>query len=462
MSMVQDSSAAADIRIVRRQSKSAQHVSTDICVVGAGISGVSAALEAARLGRNVTIVDGLPTLGGQAVNSIIGTFCGLFANGTHGHQFTYGIAEHILRELGKIPGALYRRHGPVTTVVYYDEIALGRWVEEAIRAAGITVILGAVLRDTRRDGARVKELELATRYGDLRLEATGFVDATGDAAVTWLAGFSCRESANRQVYGTQMVVLENIDEASHPSRDEMAARMKEKGDAYQLVRRNAVSFVIPGRGIAVLNMTHTETPLEAMAAARSQLEGKAQADRAVQFLKDEFPKCFGRARVRAYGNPGVRQTRWIAGRHQLTVAEVRDGTKYADAIGRTAWPIELHDHGAGYVWQTFPEDHVHYIPLGSLIPADADNLVAAGRCIDADLAALSSVRVMGPCIAMGAAAAHALDLAGSGSVHQIDTAALRRRLHDNLERNDPQPRSALGVEESRHAQDRRQTARTHA
>src|SRR6478672_6840867 len=135
-------------RIVRRPAGAAPvRVSADICVVGAGIAGVSAALEAARLGRKVAIVDGLPTLGGQAVNSIIGTFCGLFANGTHGHQFTYGIAEDILRDLGKLPGPLYRRHGPVTTVVYYDEIALGRWVEEQSRAAGITVILGAVLRD---------------------------------------------------------------------------------------------------------------------------------------------------------------------------------------------------------------------------------------------------------------------------------------------------------------------------
>ncbi|MGA8229502.1 MAG: FAD-dependent oxidoreductase, partial [Xanthobacteraceae bacterium] len=342
MSMAQDSTPAADTRIVRREAQPAQPVSADICVVGAGIAGVSAALEAARLGRKVAIVDGLPTLGGQAVNSIIGTFCGLFANGTHGPQFTYGIAEDILRDLGRIPEALYRRHGPVTTVVYYDEIALGRWIEEAIRAAGITVILGAVLRGVRLDGRRVKELELATRYGDLRLSATGFVDATGDAALTWQAGFACRESASRQVYGTQMVVLENIDEASHPQRDEMAARMKEKGDAYQLVRRNAVSFVIPGRSIAVLNMTHTETPLEPLAAAKSQLEGKAQADRAVQFLKDEFPKCFGQSRVRAYGNPGIRQTRWIAGRHQLSVDEVRNGTKFPDAISRTAWPIELH------------------------------------------------------------------------------------------------------------------------
>jgi hypothetical protein len=75
---------------------------------------------------------------------------------------------------------------------------------------------------------------------------------------------------------------------------------------------------------------------------------------------------------------------------------------------------------------------VHYVPFGSLTPADADNIVAAGRCIDADGAALSSVRVMGPCIAMGAAAAHTLDLAGSGSVHQIDIAALRRRLAANV------------------------------
>jgi hypothetical protein len=40
---------------------------------------------------------------------------------------------------------------------------------------------------------------------------------------------------------------------------------------------------------------------------------------------------------------------------------------------------------------------------------------------------------MGPCIAMGAAAAHALDLAGAGSVHQIDLAALKARLARNLE-----------------------------
>jgi len=121
---------------------------------------------------------------------------------------------------------------------------------------------------------------------------------------------------------------------------------------------------------------------------------------------------------------------------QLSVDDVMAGTRFPDAIGRTAWPIELHDHGGGHRWHAFSEDHVHYIPLSCLTPADADNVVAAGRCIDADTAALSSVRVMGPCIALGAAAAHALDLARTGSVHQIDLAALAERVRDNVERTD--------------------------
>jgi hypothetical protein len=35
---------------------------------------------------------------------------------------------------------------------------------------------------------------------------------------------------------------------------------------------------------------------------------------------------------------------------------------------------------------------------------------------------------------MGTAAAHALDLAGTKSVHEIDLAALQKRLTDNLDR----------------------------
>ncbi len=428
---------SAGTKIVRRGVGSRPtRVSADICVIGSGAAGMSAAIEGARAGRRVVLVDSLPALGGQAVNSIIATFCGLFSNGTHGYQFTHGIADDILRDLGAQENALFYRRGPHTTVVYYDEIALGRWVEKAMLAAGVTVIVGAVMRNVRVEGRRVTGFDLSTRYGDVEVEANGFVDASGDAALVWQAGFACREPADGPVFGTQMLIVENIDETKVPTREELPARMREKAGDYGLLRREGLSFVIPGRGVAAMNMTHVETPLEPIAATLKGIEGKEQADRAFAFLKNEFPECFGKARIRTYGFPGIRQTRWIVGRQQLTVDDVRAGTKFQDTIARTAWPIELHDHGSGHHWHVFDKDHVHYVPFGSLVPAEADNIVAAGRCIDADNAALSSVRVMGPCIAMGAAAAHAFDLAGSGSVHQIDIEALKLRVHDNLERTD--------------------------
>ena len=424
-------------RIVQSGGRGAQSVTSDICVVGAGIAGVSAALEAAELGRKVILADSLPALGGQAVNSIIGTFCGLFANGYDGHQVTHGIADGILRDLGAQGALHYLRGGPSNTVVVmYDEIALSRWIEEAVRKANITVLLGAVMRKVVRDGGRVRAVEFATRYGDVTVAAAGFVDASGDAALTFEAGFACRENSDGPLYGSQMVVLEGVDEANHPARPEMIARLKEKAGEYGLVRRDGFSFVFPGRGISLINLTHVETPLEPFAASRNALLGKAMADDVIRFLKTEYPDTFANARVRAYGFPGIRQTRWIKGRQQLTVHDVRAGTRFPDAIARTGWPIELHDRAEGTVWEPFGDDHLHYVPFGALVPEEADNVVAVGRCIDGDSAALSSVRVMGPCIAMGAAAAHALDLAGSGSVQQIDIAALRSRVAGNVDRVD--------------------------
>jgi 2-polyprenyl-6-methoxyphenol hydroxylase-like FAD-dependent oxidoreductase len=423
-------------RVVTKNKKTAvQEVRVDICVVGAGIAGVSTALEAARLGHDVALVDGLPALGGQAVNSIIGTICGLFSNGPNSYQFTHGIADDILRDLNLI-GALHWRRGPMTTVIMYDEVALSRWIENAVRSAGITVILGAVLRGVMLEEKRVRWIDLATRYGDVRLTANAFVDATGDASLVWHAGLPCREPAEGLVYGSQMVVLEGIDIEKMPGRDEISECLRERAPDYGLVRRDGFAFAFPGRGTALVNMTHVETPLEPVSAAAKALDGKAQADKVVQFLKSEFPSAFGNARVRSYGLPGIRQTRWIVGCYQLTVDDVRAGTRFPDAVARTAWPIELHDRLEGYIWEPFSDDHVHYVPLRSLTPPDVDNLVAVGRCIDGDVAALSSVRVNGPCMAMGMAAAHALDLAGNGSVHQIDIEILQERLADNLVRTD--------------------------
>jgi hypothetical protein len=418
---------------VRRTKAVPIRLSADLCVLGSGVAGVAAALESARMGKKVVLVDGAPQLGGLAVGAMVGTFCGFYSNGPQPRLIQRGVAEEILRDLrasGDTHDITGRRN---TIIVQYRVTALQRWIEEAVRKAGIDVVLGAVLESVRREGRRIAGLDLATRYGPVEVEARGFVDASGDAALAWNAGLECREPGSR-IFGTNMFTLEGFEPAALAAFDRaaLAKRLEEKGRDYGVRRQDGFLFAPPGKDEALVNMTHIETPLDPVGASRAMLDGRDQVDRLVRFLRTEFPEVFAKVRVRSYALPGIRQTRWIAGLYQLTAADVREGRGFDDAIARASWPIELHDRPEGVHWEVFGDDHMHYVPFRSLIHAEADNLVAAGRCIDADPVALSAVRVMGPCIAMGTAAAHALDLAGSGSVHQLDLGALRTRLAHNL------------------------------
>ncbi|HET6499148.1 MAG TPA: FAD-dependent oxidoreductase [Amycolatopsis sp.] len=419
------------VHTVRRPAEAPGHrITADVCVVGAGVAGTSAAIESAKLGRDVVLVDAQPVLGGQMVNSLIGLFAGVFGNAPEYRQLTHGIFDEIFADLGRTGDLHFNRTH--TQTVFYDEVVLGRWIEERVRELGIKVILGAVIQDVEVRDGRVEAVSFASRYGDITVRATGFVDSSGDAALAWAAGLPCR-IPDRAIYGSQQIILEHLDETHKPDHAEISAVVREKADEYGLVRRDGLAFFFPGRNTAVLNMTHIEAPLDPVRAAEAQLAGKAQADRVVSFLRAEFPKAFGNAKVRAYGFPGRRQTRWLAAVHQLTLDEVRTGHRFADSVARTSWPIELHDRADGYVWELFEPDHVHYVPLRSMLPPDVHNLVAAGRCVDGDAAALSSIRVMGPCAAMGAGAAHALELAGADSVHDVDPGNLHDRLAENLD-----------------------------
>jgi hypothetical protein len=423
-------------RVLRRSTKPAPKViSADVCVVGSGIAGVSAALEAARIGRSVVIVDAAPSLGGQAVGSIIGTIIGLYTHGHEPYQITHGIADDLIADL-TAEGSLSRRVSMTGTITFqYDEVRLARWIEQKIEQAGIRALVGAVLTDVVFEQRRVRHLELATRFGAVRVEAGAYVDASGDATLCYQAGLEVREP-DAPVYGSLNFIIEGYD--SEAVKDlvikEVHDRLAERGSQYGLVRHDGFLMHFPGKTVMLANVTHFETPLDPTAGAQMVFEGRRQADNIIRFLRAEFSRIFANARVRTYGNPGLRQTRWIVGSRQLTLDQIRSGDRPADAAARCAWWVELHNATDLVHWERFEPGHVYYIPLSCMTPRDADNIVAAGRCVDADVSALSAIRVMGPCIAMGTAAAHALDLAGSASVHEIDLAALQQRLADNLDR----------------------------
>ncbi|HEX6508835.1 MAG TPA: FAD-dependent oxidoreductase, partial [Chloroflexota bacterium] len=378
---------------------------------------------------------GAPALGGQAIGSIIGTIIGLYTHGPNAYQITHGIADELIKDLTE-EGSLLRLHHS-TVVFQYDEVRLARWMERKVQAAGIDAVVGAVLTEVAFRERRVRHLEFATRFGGLRVEADTYVDSSGDATLSYEAGLPVREP-EEPVFGTLNFLIEGYDleAVKSMSIEAIRARLETHGKDYGLVRHDGFLMHFPGKNFMLANISHFETPLDPLATASMVFEGRRQADGVLRFLRGEFAAIFANARIRTYGNPGLRQTRWIVGSRQLTLDDIRKAERPPDAAARCAWWVELHNAKELVHWERFPDNHVYYIPLSCMVPKDADNIVVAGRCVDADSHALSAIRVMGPCIAMGTAAAHALDLAGSGSVHDIDLGKLQTRLEDNLERRD--------------------------
>lgn len=430
-------SEVIETRTVRRpeSEQEIKVVEADICVLGAGISGVSAALEAAKLGRKVVLVDGAPAIGGQAIGSVIGTIIGLFTHGDDAYQLTHGIADELISEMTE-DGSLLRHHH-LTVTFQYDEVRLGRWMEAKVEAAGIKTLVGAVLTDVSFENRRVRHIDFATRFGAVRVKANGYVDSSGDASLSYACGLEVREPT-APIFGSMNFLIEKYHPENVRNLDmqEVHARLKERGEKYGLVRHDGWLMPFHEKDFMLANISHIETPLDPLGAADMVFAGRRQADNVLRFLQSEFPDIFANARVRLYGNPGIRQTRWIVSRRQLTLDDIRSADRPADAVARCSWSVELHDSAELVHWEHFEHGHVYYIPLSCLVPREADNIIVAGRCVDADSHALSAIRVMGPCIAMGTAAAHALDLAGSDGIDSIDLAVLRKRLHDNLERTD--------------------------
>ena len=420
------------MKTVRMEDRPAQVYRGDVCVVGSGAAGLSAALEAVGRGKTVVLVDGAPQLGGQAVGAALGTICGLFRNGPVPRRLTHGVMDDLFETMFAEGDASLRRVRG-TFILDYVPNAWMRWAERKIAETGIVPLPGAIVRRVECRDGHVEALSLSTRFGDARVEAARFVDASGDAVLAWQAGLELRES-ERQVLGTVMAILEDVDTelcAGYP-RSLYHDLIREHAEEFGLVRAEGPVFVLPGTRKLLLNLTHVETPMETAGLALAGIEGRRQVDALLALFKRELPEAFREAKVAVYGNAGIRQTRTIVGRSHVAVEDIATGARPPDAIARTAWPIELHGEMSGAHWTIFDEDHVHYIPFGAMLPQGLHNVVVAGRCIDAAPAALASLRVMGPCFAMGRAAATAASLTDSGSLHQIDIAALQDAVGDNL------------------------------
>ena len=115
---------------------------------------------------------------------------------------------------------------------------------------------------------------------------------------------------------------------------------------------------------------------------------------------------------------GVRETRHIKCLYQVSDDDAMNGTRFDDAIANGSYVLDLHhqdkpgitfkylDGTQRYSRPGYPDERSRWrpetptdptfyqVPLRSIIPLQYDNLMVAGRMLDASIIAFSGIRVM--------------------------------------------------------------------
>ncbi len=260
--------------------------------------------------------------------------------------------------------------------------------------------------------------------------ATAFIDTSGEADLAHLAGAECESAPpeKRQqpayIFSIAHVKMDAVDEEGRlefsrvivmgirngildprlaaavmrptciPDQAQVTVDLDAEGDHYsQLNPEFLTKFQILGKNLA----TQLETHL------RSQLTGFEECEITT------FP-----------AHVGIRESRRIAGRHQLTGQEILNGAEFDDTVCRSAWPIELRKTACGAEMEYPGKNKPCSIPLRALLSKDFDNLLMAGRCISSTHEAQGALRVIGTCLSMGQAAGLAAAHLVSSSNHCIE------------------------------------------
>jgi hypothetical protein len=399
-------------------------IAVDVLVCGGGLAGTMAAVAAARAGAQVLLVERYGFLGGNATGGAVAQFNSWQTAG--GRRVVAGLASEVVERLAAYGAAGAHEVFTMSTghrmdrVEYAPEV-LKLVLDDMVTEAGVQPLLHAMLLDVQREGDRIASVQVLTKSGVLAVRPRVLVDTSGDIDALHRAGARFLElGAGEQLQPATMmfrfgpVDFARFDAIANEERSALARRGFEQG---ALARAALHAARDPFGTDAWFNISRLGIDAtDVMALSRAEIEGRRQAWRAAQYLREAVPGC-EQGRLQAFGTQvGVRETRRIAGDHVLTAEELLQPVAFDDAIAAGAYPIDIHPAaGAGLDYRGLGEDHAYQIPYGSLVPQGLANALVAGRGVSATHSALAAIRVMTISMAVGQAAGTAAALATRGA-----------------------------------------------
>lgn len=393
----------------------------DVCVVGGGAAGFSAAVAAGRLGLKVLLVEKYGFCGGAAVAGLSGTICGLHGSGANPEQIVFGFADEFYRALMSAGGVGEPLPFGRTKFIPQDSFVWKETADRFLQSSGVQTLFHTSFLDVfPGENGTVHTLLLHCLEGIVAVQPRCVIDASGDANVVHRFHGDTTLGKDGVVQTPTMIFrVGNVDMTKALQLDPRALHAKveeaHKSGRYHLPRHHVYMHPMPNGREVLCNMTRITRPdgsvplgIRSDDMTFAEMEGRAQARSYERFLRENIEGFEHAYLIETGTQVGIRQSRSIVGKGRLTNEAVLSAAKTLGAATFSAWPIE--DHGAGELKIVFLEDDHYDIPFEALVPIAGSNMLVAGRCMSADHEALASARVTAQCYGMGYAAGAACGL----------------------------------------------------
>ena len=432
----------------------------DVIVAGGGLAGVSAAVAAARQGKNVLLVERSGMLGGLAANANVSVLMSSLS-------WFYGFGRELIEGLMKDGAAWHIPDPAVKGFDYYpyEPEAMKRRLEEIVVDSGVKLYLHTAVTDVRKEGHYIRTVNLYFGGMNIEAEADVFIDATGGAFLCQLAGEEIMKGdENGDVQAPTMVscytgidfdryeaFLQTYEDGVKPAKINMIHDLVPKAVADGVLwdvdlHHPGIFRHLPDSDGGCMNAGHVYgadvfTP---RGLTDATLEGRQQAHMLLRFYRRYIPG-FENARISTSGELALRESGRVVGEYIVNFDDKTNYRKFSDGIMRFDGGAvsDVHSSSAdpaaykAYVKlysqrESVSREDWSELPYRSLQPKNTDNLLVAGRCISADRKTLGQIRLQSYCLMMGQAAGIAASLATriGGAVKKVDVKILQQMLKD--------------------------------
>ncbi len=399
----------------------------DVIVAGGGPGGLGAAVMAARCGAKTLLIERFGHLGGMAVAGEVHPFMGNHVDNQPLDTPVYTDWLARMREY-------YRREGK-DLQISKDAAMLA--MEDLCLEAGVELLYHHSLADVMANNGHINAVVLFSKSGFTAARAKIYVDCTGDADLAFRAGCTCEQGGptGHSQPMTLCFKLSHVDKARMPARPELSRLYNEARSRGEIdcPRDNVLFFQWFDEDVVHFNTTRVihRSGTDGAELSAAEIEGRRQLRQYLAFFRRHVPG-FEAAQIHSIAHHiGVRETRRVRGEAYLTREAFTNKQKFADAIARVRYAIDIHNpDGGGTELEHLPEGEWYEIPYGCVVAKDMDNLLVGGRPISVDHAIHSSMRVMPPACTVGQAAglAAAVAAARNCTPKDLDGIEVRKQL----------------------------------